>query len=293
MRHPVAHWVLLIALVAMWGSSFTLTRIAVTSLAPSVVVAGRLFIAAVLLGVIVVAMRRRFPPGRAIWGYFAVMSLVGNVIPFLLIAWGQQSIDSGLAGILMAVMPLTTLLLAHFFIPGEGMTVSRGAGFTLGFAGIVILIGPEALTRIEGSGEALLAQLAVLGGAVCYAVNTIIARRRPESDAWVTAGVVLGLSALLTAPLGGMHLPLSGTLPVEALWAVLLLGLICTGAATVVYYQLVTVAGPTFLSLINYLIPLWAVAMGIAFLGERPDWNAVVALVLILGGIALSQRSPG
>lgn len=291
MRHPASHWVLLIGLVAMWGSSFLLTKVAVTSLAPTAVVAGRLLLAALLLGALMLVTRQRVPRPGTVWGYFLAMSLVGNVVPFLLISWGQQSIDSGLAGILMAVMPLTTLVLAHFFVTGERLTRMRVAGFGLGFAGIVILIGPQALIGLGGSMDALLAQLAVLGGAVCYAVNTIVARRRPQCDVWVTAAVVLGFSALLTAPLGALHLPVSN-LPAQALWAVALLGVISTAAATVVYFQLVSVAGPTFLSLINYLIPLWAVVMGIAFLGERPDWNALVALLLILGGIALSQRVP-
>lgn len=290
MRRPAAHWLLLIGLVAMWGSSFMLTKVAVSSLAPSTVVAGRLAIAAALLGAWMMAARRRLPPFGPLWGYFLVMSLLGNVLPFLLIGWGQQSIDSGLAGILMAVMPLTTLVLAHFFVEGEKLTQARAGGFALGFAGIVILIGPEALSGLGGTMDALLGQVAVLGGAICYAVNTIVVRRRPPCDVRVTAAVVLAISTLLTAPMGAALFPLPD-LPGQAIWAVMLLGVICTAAATVVYFQLVAVAGPTFLSLINYLIPLWAVAMGMAFLGERPDWNALAALLLILAGIGLSQRT--
>ncbi|HRP74086.1 MAG TPA: DMT family transporter [Rhodocyclaceae bacterium] len=289
MRRPAMHWLLLIGLVAMWGSSFMLTKVAVSSLAPATVVAGRLAIAAVLLCVWMIAARRRLPPFGPLWGYFVAMSLLGNVLPFLLIGWGQQNIDSGLAGILMAVMPLTTLVLAHFFVDGERLTQMRAGGFVLGFAGIVILVGPQALTRLGGNVDALLGQIAVLGGAICYAVNTIVVRRRPPCDVRVTAAVVLAMSGLLTAPLGAAHLPIPD-LPDQAVWAVMLLGVICTAAATVVYFQLVAVAGPTFLSLINYLIPLWAVAMGMIFLAERPDWNALVALLLILAGIALSQR---
>lgn len=288
-KHGLLPWLLLFSLVAMWGSSFLLTKIAVSHLAPAHVVSGRLIVATLLLGGLVILARKRLPTGGRIWRFFVAMAIVGNVLPFLLISWGQQRIDSGLAGILMAVMPLTTLVLAHFFIDGERMNRGRLAGFLLGFTGIVVLIGPASLAQLGGSGEILFAQLAVLGGAICYAINTIIARRRPEADAWVTAAIVLAVATLLSAPFATSQ-PLPASLPLDAVLAVLVLGLISTAAATVIYFKLIALTGPTFLSMINYLIPLWAVAMGMVFMGERPDWNALLALVLILFGIALSQR---
>ncbi len=292
-RHPLGHWLLLAALVAMWGSSFLLTKVAVTSLPPPLVVTGRLVIAAALLGAVVLVTGRRVVHSRRLWAYFGALAVIGNALPFLLISWGQQRIDSGLAGILMAVMPLVTLVLAHFFIDGERLTRNRATGFVLGFVGIVVLTGPQALASLRGTGEALVAQLAVLGGAVCYAVNTIVARRRPPCDALVTAAAVVTLAALLTAPLlpAGAAGPAWAGAPVAALVAVGLLGVVCTAIATVVYFRLVTLAGPTFVSLINYLIPLWAVVLGVLFMAERPDWSALAALVLILGGIALSNRA--
>ncbi|MFN3987365.1 MAG: DMT family transporter [Rhodocyclaceae bacterium] len=290
MRRPLSHWLLLFALVAMWGSSFLMTKVAVSSLAPTHVVSGRLLVAALLLCTVVLVARRAMPCGGRIWAYFVVMAVVGNALPFILISWGQQRIDSGLAGILMAVMPLTTLVLAHFFVPGEHLDRRRLAGFGLGFCGIVVLIGPQALARLGGSGEVLAAQVAVLGGAVCYAVNTIVARRRPEADALLTAAVVLALATGLSLPLAlATPLPVLAHLPLEAALAVGFLGVVCTALATVGYFRLIALAGPTFLSLINYLIPLWAVGLGMLFLGERPEWNALFALVMILAGIGLSQ----
>lgn len=289
MRHPLSHWLLLLALVAVWGSSFMLTKIAVSSLAPAHLVSGRLVLAAAVLLVVAVMLGRGVPRGRVVWGYFAVMAVVGNVLPFMLISWGQQRIDSGLAGILMAVMPLTTMVLAHFFVEGERMRGHRMLGFGVGFIGIVVLVGPQALVQLGGSGDLMLAQLAILGGAVAYAINTILARRKPPTDVWVASAAVLALAALLSLPLS---LPLGVPLgvPSGAWLALAVLGLVSTAAATVGYFKLVALAGPTFLSQINYLIPPWAVLMGMVFLGERPDWNAVAALILILGGIALAQR---
>jgi drug/metabolite transporter (DMT)-like permease len=208
----------------------------------------------------------------------------------LLITWGQQRIDSGLAGILMAIMPLTTVVLAHVFVAGERLNRFKAAGFLLGFLGIVVLIGPSVLLELRGSGAVLLSELAVLGGAVCYAVNTIIARRRPESDALVvTAGVSLVACLIMVPASAFTGLPDLGQIPAEALIAVVILGVVSTATATVVFFKLITLAGPSFLSLINYLIPAWAVLAGMLFLGERPEWTALAGLAFILSGIALAE----
>lgn len=288
-RHPLSHWLLLFALVAMWGSSFLLTKIAVGSLAPAQVVTGRLVLAALVLAVVAVVLGRGMPRGGRAWLHLGLMAVVGNVLPFMLITWGQQRVDSGLAGILMAVMPLATLVLAHFFVDGERLRRNRIIGFLIGFVGIVVLVGPQALVQLGGSGEILVAQLAILGGAFAYAVNTILARHRPAADVWITSAAVLGFAALLSMPMSA-PLGVPADVPQGALMAVATLGLVSTAAATVGYFRLVTLAGPTFLSQINYLIPLWAVGMGMLFLGERPQWNAVAALLLILAGIAFAQR---
>jgi drug/metabolite transporter (DMT)-like permease len=276
----------------MWGSAFLFTKLAVATLPPVTVVAGRLGIAAVVLVVLVFAWRRRLPACGRLWGFFIAMAVIGNCLPFFLISWGQQHIDSALAGILMAIMPLATLALAHFLVPGERMNRRKVMGFLLGFLGIIVLMGPAALRELPGSGNALVAQLAVLGGALCYAVNTIIAKQRPESDALVAAAGVMVIGSLIMLPTAAATTAPSLLAPsFSALLAVTVLGLVCTALATVIYFTLITSAGPTFLSLINYLIPLWAVAVGTIFLGERPHWNALLALGLILGGIALTQRA--
>ena len=293
-RRPVLHWILLLALVAMWGSSFMLTKVAVSALSPSSVVAGRVVIATVILGIAMVFLGRRLPRWGRHWVFFIAMAVMGNCLPFWLISWGQRGIDSGLAGILMAVMPLATLVLAHVFVEGERLTAARAAGFATGFAGVVVLIGPEAVMEVAGAGSHLLSELAVLGGALCYAVATIIARRRPDSDALVAAtgvaiaaSVIMAPMAMATAAAAGG--PLESPVPAASLAAVAILGVVSTALATVVYFKLIALAGPSFLSLINYLIPLWAVLVGMAVLDERPDWTALAALALVLLGIALSE----
>ncbi len=140
------------------------------------------------------------PPGRR-WLPFAALAILGNCLPFYLIAWGQQFIDSALAGILIAIMPLATLVLAHFFIAGERMTAPRArSGFATGFAGIVVLMGPAALAGLGGSPVKALAQAAVLAGALCYAGNSVLARRTIATDFLVASTAVLIVAAALMVP---------------------------------------------------------------------------------------------
>ena len=287
---PLSHWLLLLALVAMWGTSFLANKIAVSELPPLAVVAARLGIAAIVLYGLLVLRRRWRIGSRRLWTSFVIMALIGNCLPFLLIAWGQQRLDSGLAGILMAVMPLMTIVLAHWFVPGEPLTRRRLGGFLLGFTGMLVLVGPEAILDRHGGAGTLLAELAVLGGALCYAINAIIARHRPPSDAIEAAAGVSIAAVLMLAPmLPTLDLPLPFRLSSEAAVAVAFLGLIATALATVVYFRIITVAGPSFLSLINYLIPLWALAAGVIALGEQPHPRALIALALVLAGIALAE----
>jgi drug/metabolite transporter (DMT)-like permease len=290
MTRPLSHWLLLLALVAMWGSAFTLTGIAVRAFAPDTLVALRLAMAAILLTLLVFARAQRFPGGGRFWLFSLAISIAGNCVPFWLISFGQKEIDSGLAGILMGIMPLTTVVLAHFFVRGERLNRMKTAGFLLGFIGLVALIGPAALLEFQGYGSKLVYELAVLGGAVCYAVNAIIARHRPPADPLVAAAGVMLLGSLIMLPVGGPGAAAQlASAPLAALAAVIALGVVATAVATVVFLTLVSVAGPSFTSFINYLIPVWALLMGVLFLDEQPAPSSILALALILGGIALSE----
>jgi drug/metabolite transporter (DMT)-like permease len=290
MTRPLGHWLLLFALVAMWGSAFMFTGIAVRGFSPAALVAIRLAIAALLLTGLVLARGQRFPRTRRFWLFSMAISLAGNCVPFWLVSFGQQRIDSGLAGILMGIMPLTTMVLAHFFVRGERLNRTKLVGSVVGFIGLVTLIGPEALLELRGQGTELLYQLAVLGGAICYAINTIVARHRPPADPLVAAaGVMLAGSAIML-PIGGATASTQViAAPPAPLAAMLALSIVATAIATVVFLRLVATAGPSFTSFINYLIPVWALLMGMLFLGEEPGGRVMIALVLILSGIALSE----
>jgi len=290
MGRPITHWLLLFALVAMWGSAFMMTGIAVRAFSPAVLVTVRLVGGAALLTGLVLVRGMRFPGHGRFWLFSLLLAVAGNALPFWLISFGQQRVESGLAGILMGIMPLTTMLLAHFFVQGERLNAIKAAGFTVGFAGLVVLLGPTALLELEGPGGVLLYELAILGGAVCYAINAVLARHRPPADPQVAAAGVTLAGGLLMLPFGLPAAPAELTAaPAGPLWALAALTVIATAIATVVFLKLVVLAGPSFTSFINYLIPVWAVLMGMLFLGERPGTGALVALLLILAGIALSE----
>lgn len=302
-QRPLIQWLLLFSLAMIWGSSFAFTSIVLRELSPASVVFLRNVFACCLLFPLALLLRRPFANGIHLWFFILAMALIGNALPFTLISWGQQRIDSALAGILMAVMPLVTILLAHFFLPDEPLNKHKLMGFFIGFFGILVLIGPSALSAFELSGEAFWAQLAVLFAAVCYGMNSIITRRKPKSDTWSTAASVLMISALMVLPLAAFTSGFSHRADLQGLpgfsnladfsqktWiAITLLGFICTGIGTVIYMTLIHTAGPSFVSLINYLIPIWAMILGVTFMNEVVSWSHGLALTLILSGIAISQ----
>lgn len=289
---PLIHWLMLIALVIMWGSAFALTKIALNSVSSEFVVAGRILIACVVLFVFLGLAGKKLPMNKGVWGAFASMALIGNCLPYWLITWGQETVDSGLAGLLMALMPLLTLLLAHRFVEGERLERSKLVGFCLALVGVAILVGPEALIQFGGSGSALLAQLAIIAGALCYAINTIIARLCPIKDSLTAAAGTTLVAIVLFVPIGASDVVYSSSdLDGPTLIALGVLGIVCTALAPILYFHLIQIAGPTFLSLINYLIPLWALALGAIALGESPGTSVWLAALVIFSGIAISQIS--
>ena len=284
-------WLGMVALVIMFGSAFMFTKISVQEYPPVIVAAGRIIIAAVLLLLISVIRRDSFAFIRQYWGLLIALAFFGSCLPFYLISWGQQMVDSSIAGILMAVMPLSTIVLAHFFVAGEKLTVNKTIGFFLGFVGIIVLFGANAVANFESDIDRLLAMLAILAGAVSYAVNTIIAKRLPNESFVAMSAAVLIVASLLMLPSVALS-DQNWVFTIESIEFVslLLLGIFPTALATIIYFAVIARVGPSFLSQINYLIPVWAVFVGVLFLNEKIGFNAIIALFIILLGIAIAQR---
>ena len=290
-HHPPSHWLALLALVLFWGSAFLLIAIALQGFSALQIAGSRIIIAALVLLGVCLWMGRGLPADRRQWGFFLAMGITGNALPFLLIAWGQQYVPSGEAGILMAMVPLMVIVLAHFLLPGERLNLPRIIGFLLGFAGVVVLIGPQHIGGLLAQ-EAQLARLALLGATASYAVAAILAQYQPNRDMLQSAtGTLLSAGGLMLVAMA-----LTGELRIDSpvggapVFAILGLGLICTAAANLVFFWLAHRSGAPFLSLSNYLVPCVAVVLGTVFAGERLPPDAWLALVLILAGLGWSQR---
>lgn len=279
--------VLLVVLASLWSSSFTFIKIAVETVPPLSVAAGRLLLGSVIFLAVLRLRGLSLPGGWSIRGRFLLIGLFANALPFSLIGWGEQTIDSGLAAILMAVMPLTTLLLAHFFTSDEKLTAPRVAGMLLGFTGVAILIGPAVL---QGLGDQALRQAAVAGGAVCYAIATIMAKRLPPMPDTVKAAcMVIGATVLMAPVTLLVDRPWTLSPPLEALGSIVYLGIFPTALAALVFFTLLRRAGANFVALNNYLIPSLGVTWGVLFLGEALSPQSLAALAIILSGIAVSR----
>jgi drug/metabolite transporter (DMT)-like permease len=289
--HDGIDWLLLLTLVGMWGSSFFFIEIALRSISPLTLVAIRIALGAAALFAAMRMLRLPTPRDARTWSYFTVLALLGYCLPFFFITWGQQSVDSGLAGILVGFMPLATLLLAHRFIAGEHITGAKLVGFVLGFAGLAVLLGPEALRQWHGTGSELLGQLACLGGALCYAGNSIVTKRMPPTHALVAAAWTTTLAAAIMLVVALLFDdPFALQPDFAAVATCVWLGIGPTAIATLVYFRLIARAGPTFMSLVNYMSPVVALSLGALILEEALQPSMLAGLVLILGGIALATR---
>lgn len=284
-------WLLLLALTALWGSAFLFNAIALQSFPPAVLVAARIGIATLALYVVMRAQGLRLPRDIGDWLPMIILAIFANVLPFQLIAWAQQFIESSLAGVLMAVMPLFVLTLAHFYIPGARLTYYRVTGFFIGFTGVVCVIGPEVLDGLTDN-RALWGTLATLAAAFSYSVSSVYARRVDVGNPLQLSVGMLVAASVIALPLASVDVvSISAPTPV-AILALAFLGLLSTGIATLIYFKLVRGPGPTFISFVNYLVPAWAVVAGALFLDESLTYWAHFGLALILLGIAVSEFAP-
>ncbi|MFC7398406.1 DMT family transporter [Chelatococcus sp. GCM10030263] len=280
-------WAMLLALSVLWGGSFFFAGVALKELPPFTVVALRVGIAAVVLNIVVRACGLEVPRSRAVWAAFFGMGLLNNAIPFSLIAWGQTHIASGLAAILNATTPLSTVVVAHFLTRDEKMTANRAAGVLIGLAGVVLMIGPEAL---KGIGTNVLAQLAVLLASIVYAFAGVYGRRFKGMAVapMVTAMGQVTASSVMLVPVA-LLVDRPWTLPTPSLTAsgaILCFAVLSTALAYVIYFRLLASAGATNLLLVTFLNPVGAILLGSFVLGERLDANHFLGMALIGAGLA-------
>jgi drug/metabolite transporter (DMT)-like permease len=280
-------WVMLLALALVWGGSFFFNGVAVRELPSFTLVWLRVAVAAASLLLIMRVLGQRMPTERRVWVAFLGMGLLNNVVPFCLIVWGQHRIASGLAAILNATTPLFTVLVAHLLTRDEKLTTLKAAGVVVGFGGAAVMIGPAAL---GGAGSQVVAQLACLAAALCYAFAGIFGRRfrRMGVSPLATAAGQVSASTLLLLPIVLLaDRPWTLAMPHAATWgAVVGVGLLSTALAYVLYFRILAVAGATNLLLVTFLIPLSAILLGALVLGERLLVRHFAGMALIGVGLA-------
>ena len=287
-RPTPASWAMISVLGLTWGAVFLGIRIALEGLPPLWVAAGRLVLAFALLWA-VSWFRPAEPDGgeRAPrWPYLLVMGAAGGAIPFFLLAWGQLHVSSGYAGVSMAAVALFVLPMSAAMVPGETMTGSKVAGVAVGFAGVVALFWGQ---FGGGTDAALLGRLACLGAAAGYAVASIATRLCPPMEPVRLAAAQIGIGAAIVVPIALAVEGVPEMPPARPLVALVVLALVPTAAANLLRVAVIRTAGPQFMSLTNYQIPVWAVLFGAAFLGEAVPATLLLALALILSGIAATQ----
>ncbi|MEM0976802.1 MAG: DMT family transporter [Pseudomonadota bacterium] len=295
MKSPTPlNWIVLGALALIWGSAFMFAKIALADFGPKTLTALRLIIGAVLLLGIAFVMGHRLPnpldpKNRRVWLFIIGMGVMTNVLPFNLLNWGQQYVTSGFAGISMAVVPLLVLPLAHVFVPGELLTPRKIVGFLIGFVGTVVLVGPSTFLTSTGDNLEPLGRLACVATACCYAIGSIITRRAPKMSMIAFSAGGLLVASLLGVPYALYFEGLPAMATMLSWSAAVYLGLLSTGVATLLLVWSINTAGPSFLSLVNYQVPIVAVILGTVILSEPLPGQFIVALTLILFGLLVSQ----
>jgi drug/metabolite transporter (DMT)-like permease len=271
---------LLLALSAIWGSSFLFIKVGVEELEPAVVAFGRLAVGFVVLLPIVLA-RREAPDVRGLWVSFLVLGTLNNALPFWLLGFAETRIDSGLAGVIQAAAPIFTVLLAMWIDPSQSVRGVRLAGVCLGFLGVALLVG------VQDGGE-LVGALAVVGTALCYALAVLYAGRAVRSVPPLQVSIgQLAVGTLLVTPFALLQLP-SEAPSAKVIGAIAALGALGTGVAYLLYFALITRAGASRAILVTYLVPAFALVYGAVLLDEPVTASALGGLALILGGTALA-----
>jgi len=283
----------LVTLAAIWGSSFLFIKIALEDLSPVQIVAARIVIGAALLSALLCGSGGRWPKDKELLKILTVMALIGNLVPFMLITWGEQHISSSLTAILNSTTPLFTVLIAAAALPSESLRPLRLSGVVLGFAGVGVIVGFDATGSFMGMVAVTLASLSYAGGFV-YARRHLSGRDLPPLALPATQ---LSISTAVILPFAAVDVALNPpTFAPVALACTLALGLAGTGWAYVLYYRLIADIGATSASFVTYLIPVFGIALGALVLREDLGWNTIAGAALVIAGIAVAEiggrRSP-
>jgi drug/metabolite transporter (DMT)-like permease len=285
-------WVLFAALGLIWGSSFLWIKIGVQELDPFTLVGWRLLFGTLGMVAVIATRRPPFPRQRSTWINFAVLGTINTALPFVLITWGEKSIDSAVASVLNSTVPLFTLVMAQVFLRDEPITARKALGLLVGFGGVLVLMARD----LDPSGlqSGVLGQLAVLLAALSYGAASVFARRTMRDvSPLVQAFLPMAFADVLVWSIATQAGD-PGRLPVLAsTWIALLwLGLLGSCAAYVIFYHLLHAVGATRTTMVTYVFPAVGMALGVVFLKERADWHLLVGAALVIASIVVVNWRP-
>lgn len=285
------HWIIFILLGAIWSSSFMWIKIALQEVGPNMLVAFRALFG-LLFGIVVIFVQRvQWPRSFRAWFPLLLLGFTNVAIPFFLISWGEQSIDSAVASILDATVPLFTILIAHYLLHDDKITLPKVLGLLIGFAGVVVLMSKDLLSASTNS---LLGQGAVILASAFYAVSSVYVRKTTEDTPPILRSAIPLFSASAAMWLATflfeqpVEMPQLGLTWVALLW----LGIFGSGLAFVMAYYLIHEIGPTRTTMVTYLFPLGGVILGVTFLNEQLTWQLVTGAILIIMSLAVANWEP-
>ncbi len=277
---------LLLILGAIWGSSYMFIKVIVAEVPTFTLVAGRLTLSVIILWGILRARGLYLSRTRRMWRTYAVLGVLGAAVPYSLISWGEQYISSGLASLLQATTPIFTVILAHFLTDDEPVTAAKIVGVIIGFVGVGVLMLPDLRQGLQAN---LLGQLAIVGSSLCYAGGALYSRSRLRGQPALvsaTGQLTMGMVYMLPASLLiDRPFDLSPSLPALASWLVLII--LGTVVAYVIYFTLIERSSATFTTMVTYIIPVNGLILGALVLNESLNVTMLGSLALILLGVLL------
>ena len=289
----IVSYVLLFSLAIIWGVNFLFIKIAVTDVGPITNVFCRQLMASVILYICMRLTGNRIILTRTYLVFYVSIGALGSAIPFYLISDAERIIDAGIAGVLMSPMPLITLALSALILKDQNINLIKVLSFILAALGLVVLFGFENLSKLGGSNRVeFFSQIFVLLAAICYGVNSIVSKLVPKINFISLATGTTIASTIIISPFAFFYEPFwleSFTSP--SLTAIIIQGLFATAIANLLFFKIIELQGPVFLSLINFMIPLIAYFSGVLFLNEIIRVNVLVSLAMILFALYLNHMS--
>ena len=286
-------YILLLLLIVMWGSSFAALKVSLETIPPLWVMSLRLVIGCLTITTFFLILRKNLPLTLDFWKWSLIIGFLGFSVPFSIISWGTQFIPSSLVAILMGANPIITLILAYFFLADNTLTIRMVIGVFLGLLGIILLIGFGNINADLYKAEFIYGQLAVLTGTFSFALASILLKNLPQEHSFertlgsLICGSIIGLFLAYFFSNSSIEIH---EISIKSAVSLTLLGIFSTGIASVIWFKVIALKGPVFLALVNYLIPVWALILGIFLLNERINFIVGFGLIFITIGIWLIEK---